>query len=333
MGVSVLLAALLLWRVLRPARSFRFGWTGVILAGVFVFSLVVRLMMVRDLVAPAWVDPVHHALITRLILEGGSFPVSYAPYVELGPTVYHAGYHSTQAVFQWLSGLDLPDGMLLFGQVLNAASIFAVYLLTTSLTGDKRAALLAAWIAGLFTPMPAYYVSWGRYTQLAGLLILPVPLAFLKLVLEKAPGAPDITGTPVETEAFPVDLENPGPVNEQAGRGFSLPLNRESWGLWGLACLAAAGLLIVHYRAAAFMGMLLLAYSASLLFDRQRLAKPALFSFLKKLLGTGLILVAGTLSPDTPVDGGGHPEPAGAGFLPREYPPRRAFRRFFLALA
>jgi hypothetical protein len=191
LGAAVLLAALLLWRVLRHARSFRFGWTGVILAGVFVFSLVVRLMMVRDLVAPAWVDPVHHALITRLILEGGSFPVSYAPYVELGPTVYHAGYHSAQAVFQWLSGLDLPDGMLIFGQVLNAASVFAVYLLTTSLTGDKRAALLAAWIAGLFTPMPAYYVSWGRYTQLAGLLILPVPLAFLKLVLEKAPGVPD----------------------------------------------------------------------------------------------------------------------------------------------
>jgi hypothetical protein len=295
MVVSALIVAVLLWRVLRRPRSFRFGWTGVILAGVFVFSLAVRLMMVRDLVAPAWVDPVHHALITRLILEGGSFPVSYAPYVELGPTVYHAGYHSTQAVFQWLSGMDLPDGMLIFGQVLNAASIFAVYLLTTSLTGDKRAALLAAWIAGLFTPMPAYYVSWGRYTQLAGLLILPVPLAFLKLVLEKAPGAPDMTGTPIETGAFTVDPENSAGVNGQARRAFWLVLNRESWALWGLACLAAAGLLIVHYRAAAFMGMLLLAYSASLLFERQRQASPALFSFLKKVLGSGLILIAGTL--------------------------------------
>ena len=115
--VSVLLAAATFWRLLRQPKAFRFIWAELLLIAIFVFSLVVRMMMVRDLAAPAWVDPVHHALITRLILEGGSFPHSYSPYLELGATVYHAGYHSTQAVFQWLSGLDLPEGMLLYGQV------------------------------------------------------------------------------------------------------------------------------------------------------------------------------------------------------------------------
>jgi hypothetical protein len=55
---------------------------------------------------------------------------------------------------------------------------FPVYLLTTTLTRSRLAGVLAALIAGLFTPMPAYYASWGRFTQLAGLLILPVGLAF-----------------------------------------------------------------------------------------------------------------------------------------------------------
>ncbi|MGB2909868.1 MAG: DUF1616 domain-containing protein, partial [Anaerolineales bacterium] len=42
------------------------------LAVIFLFSLGVRFVMVRDLAAPAWVDSVHHAVITRLIIESGS---------------------------------------------------------------------------------------------------------------------------------------------------------------------------------------------------------------------------------------------------------------------
>jgi hypothetical protein len=49
------------------------------LAVIFLFSLGVRFIMVRDLAAPAWVDSVHHAVITRLIIESGSIPGSYAP--------------------------------------------------------------------------------------------------------------------------------------------------------------------------------------------------------------------------------------------------------------
>ena len=50
-----------------------------------------------------------------------------------------------------------------------------------STTGSEGAGriggLAAALIVGVFTPMPAYYTSWGRYTQLAALLIAEPHLA------------------------------------------------------------------------------------------------------------------------------------------------------------
>src|SRR4030042_1873344 len=138
---------------------------------IFLFSLVVRLIMVRDLATPAWVDAVHHALITRLILNAGAYPSTLLPYLDISSTVYHPGFHSIAAAFIWLTNLDLAQSLLILGQVLNALSIFSVYLFTTSLTRSSSAGLFAAFITGFFTPMPAYYTSWGRYTELTGLLL------------------------------------------------------------------------------------------------------------------------------------------------------------------
>lgn len=293
--IATLIALVVLWRTLRGSRPRRWDWAGLLLVAVFIFALAVRLMMVRDLAAPAWVDSVHHALITRLILDGGAFPSSYAPYLQLGSTVYHAGFHSGLAAFIWLSGLDLPEGMLLYGQVLNAACVFAVYLLTTVLTRDRRAGLVAALLCGIFTPMPAYYVSWGRYTQLTGLLILPIGLAFIQLIFEgDTKPSQEENSTPVEApgdEAEPAnDFTRPRSrlaVTFNKSRQWIIPL--------GMACLATAGLLLVHYRASAFLACLLLAYSASLFCDRQRLSRSVVGAFTKQLLATGSLLGLGAL--------------------------------------
>ena len=153
------------------------------LAAIFAVSLLVRLAMVRDLAAPTWVDSVHHALLTRLIVEGGALPQTYAPLVNAGTASYHTGFHSVVAAFCGLTGLAVPQAMLLLGQVLNALLVPAAYLLAKDLSGSPTAALLAALVAGLFSPMPAYYASWGRYTQLAGLLMLPAAFVLTRQVL------------------------------------------------------------------------------------------------------------------------------------------------------
>ena len=64
---------------------------------------------------------------------------------------YHFGFHSALSSFIWLTGYEIHDGMLIFGQVLNAMIVFAVYLLAKTLTKNRRAALTAALIAGVFT--------------------------------------------------------------------------------------------------------------------------------------------------------------------------------------
>ncbi|MBN2548190.1 MAG: hypothetical protein JXB15_03460 [Anaerolineales bacterium] len=194
------------------------------LAGIFLLTLGVRLVMVRDLAAPAWVDSVHHAIITRLIAEEGAIPTTYAPYVDSSSANYHPGLHANLAVFSWLSNLPLQTNLLIFCQVLNALSVFAVYLFTRTIFENRSAAVFAALMAGLFTPMPAYYASWGRYTQLAGLLILPAALALIKHIKD--------TWAVSHRRIIPAIL---------------------------MTGLLAAGLFLTHYRVAVFLACLFLA--------------------------------------------------------------------------
>lgn len=202
------------------------------LLAVFGATLIVRVAMVRDLSAPPWVDSVHHALITRLIMENGAFPESYAPYMDIQASSYHPGYHAVQALYLWLSEQDLGTGMLFFGQILNALNIFTVYLFTTTFTRNRLAGLLAALASGMFTPMPAYYTSWGRYTQLSALSILPVALAFF-LRSGRREG------------------EMPSPM----------ALIQKRWRVWLAGGISLAGLALTHYRVAAFFACLVLAYA------------------------------------------------------------------------
>jgi len=145
-----------------------------LLALVFTASLAVRLLAVRDLAIPSWGDSIHHSWIARLIAERGQIPDSYYPYFPLDSMTYHYGYHAMVAFFNWVSGLSILQSMLIFGQFLNAFGVATIYLLTHRLTSNHTAALTSALIVGLVSMMPSYYVNWGRYTQLAGQVILPV---------------------------------------------------------------------------------------------------------------------------------------------------------------
>lgn len=146
----------------------------VLLAFIAVGSLFVRMVALDDLSIPSWGDSLHHTWIARLIAERGQVPDSYFPYFPLDSLTYHFGFHSMVAFFSWVSGLSVVQSVLFLGQILNALSAVTVYLLTLKLTRSQTAALVSALVTGLVSLMPAYYVNWGRYTQLAGQVILPV---------------------------------------------------------------------------------------------------------------------------------------------------------------
>jgi hypothetical protein len=64
-----------------PHPNLRPHLSSVILFAIFGLTFFTRVAMARDLVAPPWVDSIHHSLITRLMMESGGIPETYAPYL------------------------------------------------------------------------------------------------------------------------------------------------------------------------------------------------------------------------------------------------------------
>ncbi len=179
-------------------------------------ALGLRAFHALDLTGPLWVDAVHHTTLARLIVERGAIPGDYLPYVQVAPATYHFGFQSLVAVLHGLTGMPLPGALLLLGQVLNGLGGLTLYGLGRRWGGSRWAGLAAAAVPSALSLMPAYYISWSRYTELAGLFILPVAAVLLDRLL----------------------------------RG------RWHWGLAGVTAVAMAGLVVAHLRVAAFMATL-----------------------------------------------------------------------------
>ncbi|NTU83323.1 MAG: hypothetical protein HGA45_28805, partial [Chloroflexales bacterium] len=148
-------------------------WAGALTGAVFLATLALRLADIEGLALPLWVDSVHHTLLVRIAAETGTAPLSLAPYLPVHDLPYHWGYHVAIATLLRLSGLGLAETMLLTGQALIALHALTAAALALALWRRPAAAPVAALVVGLVSLMPAYYISWGRYTQLTGLLILP----------------------------------------------------------------------------------------------------------------------------------------------------------------
>lgn len=78
----------------------------------------------------------------------------------------------------WLLGqtdpLELVSLILYAGQALNVLVVLMTYAAGRVLFDNDWAGLWAAGLAGLISWFPVYYVSWGRYTHLTGVLVLPM---------------------------------------------------------------------------------------------------------------------------------------------------------------
>lgn len=227
-----ILLILIIWRVIYKTRQTinrkPQSSSGILLTGIFAITLFTRFAMVRDLSAPAWVDSIHHAIITQDIIESGAIPENYLPHIPDEASQYHPGFHINLSVFLQSTGLDITEGMLIYGQILNALMIFPVYFFTVLFTKNQKVGLWAALITGMFTLMPAYYTSWGRYTQLAGLLILPAAMFWIIQTQKKG--------------AYFVRL--------------------------ALGSITIAGLFLTHYRVALFFGCLIISWWISLLYGK-----------------------------------------------------------------
>ena len=137
-----------------------------------------RFYAARLLSLPLWGDSLQHTVITRLIIENNGLFQSWQPYAEMTSLTYHFGFHSLSAVFAWASGMSADQAVIWFGQILNGGAVLAIVPLILLFTRNRWAGVFGLIIAGLLTPMPMFYINWGRYTQLAGQTIFPV-IAYL----------------------------------------------------------------------------------------------------------------------------------------------------------
>ncbi len=150
--------------------------TLLVILALLVFS---RFWVIRTLEGPMWGDGMQHTMVTQLLLDHGGLFDSWQPYADIPTFTYHFGFHAASAVFAWLSGLEARFAVLWTGQILNILAVLALYPLAWKISGGNRwAGTGAVLVAGLLSPMPGFYLNWGRYTQLAGQVVLPAALYF-----------------------------------------------------------------------------------------------------------------------------------------------------------
>ncbi len=148
-----------------------------------------RFWAMRGLDQPMWNDSLHHTEITQLILDHQGLFSSWLPYAAYKTFSMHYGFPLGAALLAWITRVSSGQAVLYFGQVLCIFAPLALYPLTVRLThGNRIAGVVAVLAAGLLSSMPAYYINWGRYAQLAGQVILPVAMWMVWEVVDSTSG-------------------------------------------------------------------------------------------------------------------------------------------------
>jgi hypothetical protein len=227
---------------------------GLLIALTF-FALLIRLYAARDLLVGQYGDSYHHTVIAQLISDHGGLFRSWEPYEPFTSFTYHFGFHSLVAALNWLSNVPVTRGVLIVGQVQNALAVPLVYLLTVWLTGQRRAGLWAALLVAVVSSMPAYYLNWGRYTQLAGQTVLVAVCITWMELLDQSCSEP---------------------------RGYTRVR------LLVLTTTANAGLALTHYRVAIFALCFVLVYGGYLLVARLR-TPVAFWQLVRSAVTAGLL--------------------------------------------
>lgn len=148
-------------------------------------ALGIRLVDARALVAPMWGDPVQHSYVAKLILENRGVPATYGRLVPDQIFDYHFGFQTLAAAAGLVSGSDPAQAVLATGQILDGLICLATYRLGRDLTGSRPVGAVAALLVGMVTTQPAYFVSWGRYPELAALVAWPAAFGALQRALDR----------------------------------------------------------------------------------------------------------------------------------------------------
>jgi hypothetical protein len=231
-------------------------WANVAYIGLVALIVFTRFWVIRSLDVPMWGDSYQHTMIAQLLVDHGGLFISWLPYAELTTFTYHFGFHSAVAVFDWITHMEMAKAVLWVGQLLNVLAVIVLYPLATKVGRSQWAGVVAVLVAGLLSPMPMFYVNWGRYTQLAGQVILPVAIWVLWTTL----------------------TASQSPDKEKISKGMLT-----------IACFALGGLALTHYRVLIFAVIFLA--TLWILYARRETIRPMLLKTLWVGIGSGLLFL------------------------------------------
>ncbi len=136
-------------------------------SGLLLLALITRLLQIKHLIVPNWVDGLIHQNIMEELFTTGIVPINQ---------IYHTGFHLNAFFAQSLLRLDSPEASLMFGQWLSLTSGMTFYFFAQRIHNSKFVSLTCLAFYWFLSPFPSYLVSWGRYPLLAGMTLLPVAI-------------------------------------------------------------------------------------------------------------------------------------------------------------
>jgi hypothetical protein len=219
------------------------------LLGISLAALLVRLYAVRDLPTGLLGDSYHHTLIAQLLVDKSGIFSSWQPYAPLTTFTYHFGFHANVAFVHYVTGMDLPQSLLWAGQIINAIIVPLVFALALALGNPPWAGVWAAVIVGFASNLPAYFVNWGRYTQLTGQVVM---IAALVCWINLIDWRLEIGDWRLRKKSLISNLQSP-----------------ISWRLLLLTTLATAALILTHYLITALAALMIGSYLLGMLLARR----------------------------------------------------------------
>lgn len=153
-------------------RAWRIGRRGSLaLLGLAVLAVATQMALVDGVDVPFWGDSYQHSVIVQLLLNHGGLFQSWRPYASLDSFTYHFGFHVAAASLASLAGLAAPEAVIVMAQLLAAAAALGSFAIARATGAGVLGGLIALVVVAFVSPMPSYYVNWGRDTQLAGLVV------------------------------------------------------------------------------------------------------------------------------------------------------------------
>ncbi len=155
-----------------------FQLADVVFFAVILLIIATRFWAIRSLPLPLWGDSYHHTMITQLMIDNKGLFNSWQPYANANTFTYHFGFHTLTSVFHWITNIPAAQATLIIGQITNIFAVLVLYPLALLIYKNKWSGIVALLVGGLLSPMPFFYVNWGRYTQLAGQIFLLIAVWF-----------------------------------------------------------------------------------------------------------------------------------------------------------